>query len=439
MRLYSAAKAALSALPKGALQVGGGLLVLGATSYGFLLVAAHNLTPSAFAGLSVLYVLVYTVGPGMFLPFEQEVGRALADRRVRGQGAGPLLRRSIVLGSIVLAVLVVAVLVAEPILTKHLFDNSTLLFGGLLLSMLGLWGAHLSRGAFAGSGRFGAYGTELATEGSSRFVACVVLAVLGVHAPGAYGLLLGGAFILSVLVTVRRLPDISEPGPDARWEELTGAVGWLVVGSLLAQVLVNVGPVAVKLLATSAEKEAAGQLLAGLVLARLPLFLFAAVQAALLPRLAALVGRGDLSGFVSGIRRLLVTVLALAAVTTLVLAVAGPSVLRLLFGSKFHLGRLDLTLLSTATGLFMAANVLGNALLALQRFGLAVVGWGVGVVVLFAVIAFPDPLFGRVEHSFVLGTLAALLAFLLLLRWAMGHLTPREDHAVEVSDVVTGP
>lgn len=438
MRLVGAARSALSTLPRGAIQVGGGLMVLGVTSYGFLLISARSLTPQAFAGLSVLYVLVYTVGPGVFLPFEQEIGRALSDRRVRGLGGGPLLRRALLLGTIVLAVVLALICAAGPELTHRLFDGSWLLFGGLVLSGFGLWGAHLSRGSFAGSGRFAAYGGQLATEGLTRFAACIVLAVAGVHAVGAYGLLLGGAFIVSVVVTVRFAPSLHEPGPEAHWDELTTAIGWLIAGSLLSQVLVNAGPVAVKLLATAADQQAAGQLLAGLVLARLPLFLFAAVQAALLPRLAALVASGAVQQFRSGIRRLLLTVLALATITVLVLGVAGPAVLRLLFGDKFHLGRSDLVYLSAATGFFMAANVLGNALLALQRFALAAAGWAVGVVVLGGLIAIPTSLFPRVEHSFLLGAVASVLAFTWLLRHALSGDLRTSPHAHAITDVVAG-
>ena len=69
-------------LPAGVVGVGGGLVVLGVCSYAFLALAGRALSPADFATLSVLWALVYTVGPGLFLPLEQEVARALADRRV---------------------------------------------------------------------------------------------------------------------------------------------------------------------------------------------------------------------------------------------------------------------------------------------------------------------------------------------------------------------
>jgi hypothetical protein len=87
VRPTAAVRGVLGRLPRGAVPVGGGPLVLRITSYGFLFVAARSMSARSFAKLSVLYALVYTVGPGLFLPFEQDIGRSLADRRTAGWAA----------------------------------------------------------------------------------------------------------------------------------------------------------------------------------------------------------------------------------------------------------------------------------------------------------------------------------------------------------------
>jgi O-antigen/teichoic acid export membrane protein len=430
---------ALRSLPSGALSVGGGLIVLGASSYGFLLIAAHTLTPTSFAALSVLYVLVYTVGPGAFLPFEQEIGRALADRRARGIGTGPLLSRAVRTGAWAIAALLVVVAAASPAITRHLFDGSWLLCAGLLLSIVGQGAAYLSRGIFAGNGQFRAYGVQMALEGGLRFLACAILAVVGMHRVGVYGLLLGAAFVVAVGVTCRAGLLRGEPGPEAPWAEFTGAVGWLITGSLLSQAVVNAGPVAVKLLAGPHQDAASGRLLAGLVLARLPLFLFAAVQAALLPRLAALLAAEQVRAFFAGLRRLVLVIVVLCGAMTAVLGAAGPELMRILFGPHLQLGRLDLVVLSGATALFMMANVLSNGLLALQRFDLAALGWAIGALALIAVLLVQASLFARVEYSFLAGSAVSGAAFLVLLPWAAGPGRRARGNARPVLDVVTGP
>src|ERR1044072_3842670 len=81
-------------LPEGTLAVGAGLIVSGITSYGFLAISARALGPEKDAPLGVLWALTYVVCPGVFLPLEQEVGRALSTRRAKGLGGGPLIRRA---------------------------------------------------------------------------------------------------------------------------------------------------------------------------------------------------------------------------------------------------------------------------------------------------------------------------------------------------------
>src|SRR3954471_5431319 len=118
-------------LPRGTLQVAAGLAVLGAASYVYLSLAARTLSPQRFGEISVLYSLVYTAGPGAFLPIEQELARGLADRRARGLGGGPLVRLATGLSGIYAAALVALVLVTGPFTVPRLFDGSWALLGCL--------------------------------------------------------------------------------------------------------------------------------------------------------------------------------------------------------------------------------------------------------------------------------------------------------------------
>ena len=86
-------------VPEGTYAVGLGLLISGITAYGFQILAFQGLTKSEYAALNGLWILVFVVAPGFFLPLEQEVGRAVADRRARehrrrpGGAQGGLRRR----------------------------------------------------------------------------------------------------------------------------------------------------------------------------------------------------------------------------------------------------------------------------------------------------------------------------------------------------------
>ncbi len=75
-------------VPEGTWSIGAGLLIVGLSAYGFQILAAKRLSSSDYDSLNVLWAMVFVFTPGLFQPLEQEVGRAVAARRVRGEGGG---------------------------------------------------------------------------------------------------------------------------------------------------------------------------------------------------------------------------------------------------------------------------------------------------------------------------------------------------------------
>ena len=418
------------------MAIAAGLVVLGLTAYGFLVVAARALGPEAYAPLSALWAVVFLVGPGCFIPIEQELARSLAARHAAGLGGGPVIRRAATLGGAAVVILTAACAVAGFMLLDKLFDGEALLVVGLLLSLVGYYAEHLARGVLAGYGRFRPYGIALATEGSLRLVGCVVLAALGVATAGPYGIVLGAAPLVATAVALRGQHDLAPPGPEADRRELTVALGWLLAGSVLAQALANAGPVAVKLLADDRERAVAGRFLAALIVARVPLFLFTAVLAPALPRLARMAAAGDRRGFDAGLRRLLSLVAALSVAGTLGALVAGPTVVRTLFGADFELPAHDLATLAVACAAYLFAMTLAQALIAVSGYGRVATAWLAGVVSFGVVTALGSDLLTRVELGMVTGGVVAAVAMAGLLLPLLHH---RVGPAPSASDLLTSP
>jgi len=396
-------------LPHGAGVVGAGLIGLGASSYVYLTVGARTLGPDRFAGVSVLYVLIFTVGPGLFLPLEQELARAVADRRARGIRATPVVVRVTELSGAALLGLLVIGAATAPLTVHRAFDGSWGLSFSLLGAIAAMWMAYLVRGLLAGVGSFSRYGLQLGVEGALRVAGVVAFAVFGVRAPGWYGVLLVAPIALSLLVTGPGLTRELAAGRAEDWQDVSGALRWLLVGSLASQLLVNVGPVLVKVTSSRSDRAAAGQLLAGLVLARLPLFAFAAVQAALLPKLAEQLAVGHVDQFALGLRRLSLAAGAAGLAGTLVLAGFGSGLIHLFFGSGFGLRRLVLVELGAGSMLYMVSVILGQALVALRRYRLSAAGWVVGILGFAVTAAAWQGIVTRVAVGFLVGTGAVLV------------------------------
>ncbi len=404
-------------LPTGTFAVGAGLLVAGLSAYGFLAVADRPLTKTEYSPLSATWSLVFLIGPGLFLPLEQEISRALAERRTRGLGGAPVVRRAGTLGvGLALAVLVLLIATARWSVDE-LFDHQLLLLVGLTLGVAGALAGHVTRGCMSGTGHFKGYGTYIGADGLIRLLGCVLCAVIGVTTAGWYGIALGIAGLLAVPVALRVEHPSLRPGPEAALGEISRALGYLLIASLLAFGLMNIGPVIVKLLASDTQADAAGRFVNGVVVARIPLFLFQAVQAALLPKLSALATAGRLGDFRVSLKRLMVVVLALAVAGTIVGALLGPTVVEIMFRNA-DLDRRTLALLAAGSGLYMLALACAQALIALGGHRDQAIGWAMGIVAL-AVTTWlaSDDLFFRVELGLLVGSLAAFMTMgVLLLR-----------------------
>ena len=394
-------------LPDGTTQVGAGFVVAGITSYGFLVISARALGPERYAPLSVLWAVVIVAGPGFFLPLEQEVSRAIASRRARGEGTSSVVRRAAMLGSGMAVVLLIATVATAGLSLDYLFERDVFLLLGLVLGLIGYWFSFLLRGVLSGSAQFRSYALLIGSEGLLRVAGCILLAAIGAETAGPYGLVIGLAPLLALPIVLGSDLGLDDPGPEAPWAEASHALGYLLAASVLTQLLINAAPIAVKLLSTEKTDAAAGRFLAGLVLTRVPVFLFQAVQAALLPKLSGFAGAQRVADFRSGFFRLMKLVLAVGISSTALAVLIGPNVLRIFFGEAFELGRRDLGYLAAGSALFMVALTLSQGLIALAAYRRVALGWLIGMAAFSAVTAMGSDLFLRVELGFATGCLAA--------------------------------
>ncbi len=397
-------------------SVGVGLAVLGLASFAFLSISGRALGPEAFAPLGTLWILVNAAGPALFQPLEQELGRGIAHARAMGTGARPLFLRGVALALTVVGILGVGLAAAHDQLAERLFNGEDVLVIALFVGLAGLAAEGVSRGAFAGSGAFGRYGWQLGLDGLLRLGGSVALFVAGVSLVGWYGLVLGVAPVLAALLTMGSVGPALTHGEPERWSRLTHALGLLTAGGLLQQLVINAPGVAANLIAGTADQARAGIFISVLVLARIPLFLFTAIQAAFLPTLAALAARDDRSGFHRQMRGVLMVVTGIGVAGILVVAAAGPQLVRLFYGDAYQTSRLLLVILAAGATLVMVGSALSQILISLRSYQASLVGWLCGSVTFLAALALPFSLEYRVGLAFLASTVAAAGALAIALQ-----------------------
>jgi O-antigen/teichoic acid export membrane protein len=249
-----------------------------------------------------------------------------------------------------------------------------------------------------------------------------VLFAIGLKSAGPYGFVLAAPPIFAVAISLRGERDLMLPGPDAPYSELSGALAWLLVGSVLAQLLSYASVFGVNLLAhTKHEKDLASHFITGLFVARVPLLLFQAVQAALLPKLAGLASEGKHDDFRIGMRRLIMVVIVLCVGGTIAATLIGPWAGQKLFADKWDLGNRDMFLLTLAATAFILALTLAQGLIALKAYRENALAWIVGIVAFVAAVAAGNDLILRNELGFLAGSTVAALLMAALLFPRMRH------------------
>jgi O-antigen/teichoic acid export membrane protein len=418
-------------LPEGTIPVGIGLFIAGITAYAFFKVGQLALGKEDFKPIVALWFTTFALVPGFLLPVEQELGRALAHRRALNDGGKPVIQKMLPLAGGLTTVLIVATLVASPWLTRDMFDGYWSVTAALIITVIAFAPMHIARGIASGSGRFTAYGLILGIDGATRIISCVVLWQLNVTSVGAYAMAVALSPIVAVLFVSARGDMKSQQGPPANFAELTPNLSWLLLGSVMAAALVNAGPIGVDVLANTSDAEKVTAFGNGVLLSRIPLFLFQAVQASLLPRLARLAAKGNLDEFVQGLSLLLKIVVGVAVLGTAGSYVLGPWALDIMYDGG--LDRSTLTLLALASGMYMLCIAIAQAVIALRGHRWVAIGWLSAVVTFLVLTAVSsDDLFLRVEIGLVGGSTAALVIFSVALksRIAAG-ITPDADSMVD--------
>ncbi len=402
-----------------------GLVLNGLATYGFLIIARRTLDESSYGLLAVLWSIVYILGPGLFQPLEQEVARATAERRSRGEGSLPVLWEATKIGVVSFAVLAVGLGVAWPLGLAGMLNHQIPMLIGLLLSLAAFAGAELVRGILSGRHRFFVYGSYFAVEGITRLVLVLALAVAGVEVLGAYAAALAAAFATGALVSASMVRPFVQPGPPAQLSELTPALGLLLATSLSEAFLLNVGPVALRIIGDDLGASAPGVFLNGLIISRVPLFFFQAVKASLLPNLAGLAGSGDLAGFRSMQIRLSGAVTIVAASAMAAGWLIGPEIVAIMFGDD--IGARDMCLLAGSGGGLMVMISLTLGLVALGHTRLAMLGFLVGVMIFPIALQIPAEPFLRVEYALLMSVVVGCVITALLLQHEYAHHTTTGD------------
>ena len=413
-----------SALPSGSFTIGSGLLVGGVSIYVFFRLGQEALGQDGFKPIVSLWFVMFTLVPGFFLPLEQEVSRSVAHRRALGDGVRPVVRKVAPVAAAITLLLVVAVALARTRLTNDLFEGSAVVTLALVIALVGYAPFHIARGICSGLGHFRIYSLMIALDGLLRVIACAVFLLAGLDRVGPYALMVA---VVPLVIAVGAFASgrlRTSPGTPASWGELAPNLGWLLLGTLCSGALINAGPLTVDLLGEGTAPEVVTRFGNAVLLARIPLFLFQAVNAAMLPRLTQLVTLRDATEFRAVLRRLFTLVGGVGVIGVVGAFIAGPWVLDLVYDGGID--RRTITLLAFASAVYMLAQACAQSVLSMSGHVFVAVGWVTSFASFVATAAWSsDDLFLRVELALITSAAVALVIFMFGLRLYFARLVSK--------------
>lgn len=328
-----------------------------------------------------------------------------------------------ILCSLIVVGLIAAIAALAPFVNDNLFEGHGIVTASLAIAIAVYGIFYTVKGLCSGLGKFNSYGFIVGADGAVRVVVCLILLVAGVTQLGPYALAVVLTPLVGVLTILFSGQLKMQDGPPATWSEITPNLGLLLCGSIFAAALVNAGPITVALLGDTSPAEHVTLFGNAVLLTRVPLFLFQAVQAALLPRLTRLAARGDIKEFRSGFKQLVVLVFGVGILGTVGAFAIGPNVLDLVYGGSID--RRTITLLALASGIYMMALAIAQAVIALNGHKHVAIGWSLSFIAyLLTVWLVSDDLFLRVEIALVSSSAVGLISFATSLRMQLRSLSP---------------
>jgi O-antigen/teichoic acid export membrane protein len=462
-----------------------GIAATGLLTFAFFSISSHVLDAAAAERIDVLWSVMFVVISVIYRPVEQLLSRTIAERRARGHVEHPLRVPIAIQAGFALVFLALALVLREQLIDE-VFDHYSALYDVLVLGTLAYAGSYFARGWLAGHEYFALYGGLVLMESTSRI--CFALAVALGIASGQTAIALGiaAAPLLSLVVVpaafarrgherheatqrvtaggvpyvstaaaaaTREAPitvdeaDAALAGPGTEGVQETAAhrssIGgelslrrggrfalWVSGIMLSEQTLLNA---AVLTVYATSDQALAGIVFNVMLIARAPLQLFQAIQTSLLPHLTGLEAREGHAAFARAVRLTVLAIAAFAAAVALGLLLIGPFVMgHVLFGQHYSYGRFGLALIGLGMGMHLASGALNQAARAPTRAPAAATCWLIAALVFLAWML--TPLVGeqvlRAELGYFGATsLLALLLALLYRRGAYRSRRPVDDGA----------
>lgn len=389
--------------------------VSGVSTYAVQVVVGRAVGLQPFADFSLFWAVTLIAALGFFLPLEQETAR-----RVAGSISTRASRSTIWRRACRAAAGVVITAAALGTVAWQFSSVSPVILVSFVLACLGYGLQFPARGVLAGQQRLAAYSAVVTTDSLLRLVAAIVLLIVGVKSADVFALVVAASSLMAGLMATILAQVWGTPGDGPDVSGLIRNSAGLVLAASCMQLLLNSGTVIARVAASPGQETVAAHLISFMTLARLPVFVFQALQAVYVSRLAGHTHRGDVASTHRLIRRLAFFALGIGIATVAGAALFGPWAVGI-FGPAFRIDARSAAFIGLSVAFYVVASVANDISVAVGRHRRIVLAWpAAAVVATIVAVGIPD-LLSRSTAPLIA---AAAVATVLLMTGLRSHLRP---------------
>jgi O-antigen/teichoic acid export membrane protein len=389
--------------------------------YALLALVGRALGPAEFGLFVAFWGVLFGLGSSLSTIEQETARRAASD--VADEAGPPT--SAVTTAAAAIAGLAAATTLLPPV-AERLYGQADSWIGlVVVIAALGFAAQFAVRGLLVGSGAVRSYSWLLVAEAALRLVVLLAfLALLDLDLQTAAIAVAAGSF--AWLGWTARSHEVL-PGrrlSRTTWWPAAARAGSLMAGAALTASIITGFPTLVTALTDEAPGAAGGAVFAAITVSRVPLLLFSPVQAVAVPYVVRAHGRASAEG-PSALRRMLllgtVAFVALGAVAAAVAWVAGPWVVRLVYGDAYEVPAPAIALLVLSACLLAWVQLLSAALIALSAHRGMLVTWAVAVAATVAwLVLSPLDVVATTAVGSLVGPVAALFCAIPML-WRLAR------------------
>lgn len=364
----------------GVARIGVAIAVGSVTGYVLLALVGRALEPADFGLFVAFWGVLFGIGASLST-IEQETARQAAGDTDAGPGP-PV--AAVVVSAALIAALVSALTLLPPVAERLYGQPGSRLGLVVVVAMLG-WALQFGvRGILIGSGAVTGYAWLVFAESAVRLVVLLsVLVLAGLDLVSSAIAVSTGAFAWLAWAGRAREVLPRRRLPLRTWRAALGRAGSLMVGAALTGAVISAFPALVTALTDGAPGAAGGAVFAAVTVSRVPLLLVSPVQAMAVPVVVRARSAADGEGTATVRRGLSLGTalfLAIGALAGGAAWIAGPWVVRLLYGAQYDVPAAAIAVLVFSACLLAWVQLLSAAFIALDAHQRMVALWAVAVV-----------------------------------------------------------